>query len=88
MPAFNEEYDLLWGSQKNLQNLQVDLTFAYPNALISPLAEDVQSLRELPELMVDFGQNSLLRVRLRLRDVMEGHLFRKIHFKCLTYGRE
>ena len=85
-PATNGEYHLLW--RKNPQNLQVRFNSSHPNALKSPLAEDLQSLRELSELLVDFGQNALLIVRLWLRDIMKGHEVRKVHFNRLTHGRE
>lgn len=81
-PAVEGGYDLLWRSQKNLQNLEVNFRTLYANGQISSLTKELQSLHKLSELKVDFG-NHFIHVRLWLRDVMEGHEFRKVHFRRL-----
>ena len=81
-PAICGGYDLLWQSQRNLQNLQVDFEPANPNGPINPLKNYIRNLRKLSELEVDFGC-TLPVVRLWLRDVMDGHDFSKIHFRYL-----
>lgn len=47
------------------------------------MTTDVQCLCNLSELNINFGQ-SLFYVRLWLRDVMDGHHFRKKRFKNLS----